>query len=121
MVYDFGLMKGNVNSFLDKFDHSIHFWNKDKDSVRKFMKEENERWIELPFSPSAEAYSIFFLKNIRDIIENTKFENGEDETLQCVCVRVHETATGYAEATVEDLELLKWDDEDVIYSSALQE
>lgn len=121
MAYDFGLMKGTIGEFLDKFDHSIHFWNQDLPEIKDFMKEYNDRWIELPFSPSAEAYSIFFLDEIRNIIEETEFKNGEAFDLTCSGVRVHETATGWAESCPEDTTLLQYNRDEVIYSNELRD
>lgn len=102
MVIDFGDLKNNVKEFLDRFDHSYHFWNQESGEFRNFHKKYDDRWVELPFSPSAENYSIYFLKAIRDIVEKSGFDN---KNANCVRVRVHETDTGYAEASVDDLKL----------------
>ena len=117
MVYDFGLLKPTVGKFLDLFDHSWHFWNAETEEFKNFVKNNNERWIELPFSPSAENYSIYFLKKIRDILSNTTFYNGEDFSVQCTGVRVHETATGWAESNIDDLSLHDYYNlDDVLFS-----
>ena len=106
MVYDFGLLKPTVGKFIDLFDHCWHYWNQEPQEFKDFVQKTNERWIELPFSPSAENYSIFFLKAVTHILKNTKFVNGENKVI-CTGVRVHETDTGYAESEIEDL---KWHD-----------
>lgn len=101
MVIDFGDLK-KVKEFLDRFDHAYHFWNKESEEFKDFHKKFDQRWIELPFSPSAENYSIYFLKAIKDIVNNSKFDNRK---AKCVSVRVHETDTGYAQADELDLYL----------------
>lgn len=122
MVIDFGDMKGNVGNLIDMFDHSWHYWNKESEEFKEFIHQTNQRWVELPFSPTAENYAIFFLKYIRTMI----FDNKDAE---CVAVRVHETDTGYAEASVEDLELHNYydinyyqnDDSDIKFSNGTYE
>lgn len=104
MVFDFGLLKPTVGKFLDQFDHSWHYWNKESPETIEFIHKFNHRWVELPFSPSAENYSIYFLKAITDILSKVKMENGEG-AVKCIGVRVHETDTGYAESSIEDLEM----------------
>lgn len=102
MVYDFGLMKGTINEFIDSFDHTYSLWRYEKTSVSSFIKEHSARWIEMPISPSAEGYALFFLYWIDKILSKTEKVNGEGN-VKVRSVRVHETATGYAEAFVEDL------------------
>lgn len=101
MVIDFGDLK-TIKAFLDRFDHSYHFWTQESDEFKNFHRKYDARNIELPFSPSAENYSIYFLKAIRDIMKQEKFDN---KHAKCVRVRVHETDTGYAEADELDLYL----------------
>ena len=62
----------------------------------------------MPVSPSAESYSLMFLKFIDHILKNTKFSNGEGD-VKISSVRVHETKTGYAEAFVSDMDLIELD------------
>jgi 6-pyruvoyltetrahydropterin/6-carboxytetrahydropterin synthase len=71
MVMDFGLMKGTIKDFIDGFDHAYSIWNKETDEFKDFMKNNSERWIEMPVSPSAEAYSLMFLFVIDKIIKAT--------------------------------------------------
>lgn len=101
MVIDFGDLK-KVKEFLDRFDHSYHFWTKESEEFKEFHRKYDARNIELPFSPSAENYSIYFLKAIKDIVRQSNFDN---KVAKCVSVRVHETDTGYAEANEIDLYL----------------
>lgn len=106
MVFDFGLLKSTVGKFLDQFDHSWHYWKKESQETKNFIHNFNHRWVEFPFSPSAENYSIYFLKAINQILGGMEFKNGEG-SVKCTSVRVHETDTGYAESSLEDL---KWHD-----------
>lgn len=102
MVMDFGLMKGNIKDLIDSFDHAYSMWNKERKKFKKFMKGNSDRWVEMPVSPSAEAYSLMFLYIIDKMIKATSFNNGEQK-VEVSSVRVHETTTGYAEAFSQDL------------------
>jgi len=102
MVMDFGLMKGTIKDFIDGFDHAYSMWTKESDEFKSFMKENSDRWIEMPVSPSAEAYSLMFLYVVDKIIKATNFNNGEKD-VEVSSVRVHETTTGYAESFRDDL------------------
>lgn len=121
MVYDFGLLKPTIGKFIDRFDHSWHFWNQESIDFKHFVKQTNERWIELPFSPSAENYAIYFLKAINNMLTKTKMLNGEGR-VTCTGVRVHETDTGYAESEWNDLYLHDYYNlEDIKFSQKLTE
>lgn len=121
MVVDFGLLKGTVKDFIDAFDHTHVSWVKESEEVKNFFRKHNERWIELPCSPSAEMFSLMFFFVIDRIIKNTVFNNGE-KFVSLYAVRVHETATGYAESSREDLESLwRWDLEDIIISQPIMD
>lgn len=121
MVVDFGLLKGTVKDFIDAFDHTHVSWVKESEEVKNFFQKHNKRWIELPCSPSAEMLSLMFFFVIDRIIKNTVFNNGE-KFVSLDAVRVHETATGYAESSREDLKSLwKWDLEDIIISQPIMD
>lgn len=121
MVVDFGLLKGTVKDFIDAFDHTHVSWVKESEEVKNFFQKHNKRWIELPCSPSAEMLSLMFFFVTDRIIKNTVFNNGE-KFVSLDAVRVHETATGYAESSREDLESLwKWDLEDIIISQPIMD
>lgn len=120
MVYDFGLLKGTVKQFIDSMDHCYLLCSKDAPDFKAFMKRENDRWIEMPFNPSAEMLSVFLFKNIRDIIRRTVTANGE-QAVSVKAVRYHETTTGYAEADAQDVDRL-WDENwKVEYSDGVRE
>lgn len=120
MVMDFGLMKQTIGQFIDSFDHAYSLWTKESDEFKAFIKKESSRWIEMPVTPSAEMYSLMFLFVIDKIVQNTEFRNGEQE-VSVRSVRVHETATGYAESFREDLKDWKWTLEDIKLSLGVTE
>ena len=118
MVMDFGLMKGTIKDFIDGFDHAYSMWNKESLYFKDFMKKNSDRWIEMPVSPSAEAYSLMFFKVIDSIVEATEFNNGE-QNVELYSVRVHETTTGYAESFREDLEMCNFNLDDILISEGI--
>lgn len=121
MVVDFGLMKGTIKEFIDSFDHAYSMWDKMPAAEKDFQKRYSQRWIEMPVSPSAEAYALMFFKVIDEIIDATEFNNGE-QMPRLHSVRVHETDTGYAEAFREDLSLLPSDFQldDIVFSDGVK-
>lgn len=115
MILDFGLTKKHIENIIDSFDHAYSMWSEEKEEFKNFFKTNSERWIEMPVSPSAESYSLMFLKFIDHILKHTTFSNGEGDIL-VTSVRVHETKTGYAEAFREDMELIELDIKKVVFS-----
>lgn len=109
MLYDFGLMKGTVKEFIDSMDHCYILCNKDSDEFKDFIKNSCDRWIELPFNPSAEMLSVFIFKFIQRIFDYTDTSNGEG-VINVSSVRYHETTTGYAECNQVDVDMF-WDKE----------
>lgn len=105
MICDFGLMKTNIKMFIDSFDHCFAIWEKDDEKFKDFVKEYNDRWIELPISPSAEGLSLLMVYFINKILKATKFNNGEGNVV-CTKVTWHETTTGSATAFLHDLNML---------------
>lgn len=118
MILDFGLTKKHIKNIIDSFDHAYSLWIEEADEFKKFFKTNSERWIEMPISPSAEAYSLMFLKFIDHILMNTTFSNGEGN-IQVTSVRVHETKTGYAEAFRNDMNIIELDIKKVIFSDEI--
>lgn len=118
MVVDFGLMKTNIKELVDAFDHAYSMWDRESSEFKQFMKTHSARWIEMPVSPSAEAYAIMFFRMIDAMVRVTEWNNGEKDP-KLHSVRVHETATGYAEAFREDLEWVDFDLNDVIFSDGI--
>ena len=102
MLYDFGLMKGSIKEFIDSMDHCYILCSKDDEEFKNFIKGSCDRYIEVPFNPSAECLSMFIQYWVNHIIEHTVTMNGEGE-FRCVGVKYHETVTGYAESSLDDL------------------
>jgi 6-pyruvoyltetrahydropterin/6-carboxytetrahydropterin synthase len=119
MVLDFGLFKGPIKEFVDSFDHSYSMWNKESEDFKTFMKINSDRWVSMPCSPSAESYALMFLCVIDRIIMATQFNNGEKK-VRISSVRVHETATGYAEAFREDLPWVDYTMYDIEFSEGIK-
>ena len=115
MVMDFGLMKGPIKNFIDSFDHAYSLWTREEEEFKEFIKNQSERWVEMPVSPSAEMYSLMFFFVIDKIISQTVFNNGEKQ-VRLHSVRVHETASGYAESFAEDLDYWHFTLNDIIFS-----
>lgn len=102
MLYDFGLMKSTIKEFIDSMDHCYILCAKDNEDFKNFIKGSCDRWIELPFNPSAECLAMFIQYWVNHVIGYTRTRNGEGQ-FKCVGVKYHETATGYAESSLEDL------------------
>lgn len=119
MIMDFGLMKSTIGDFVDSFDHAYSMWNKESDDFKSFIHENSARYISMPVSPSAEAYSLMMFKVIDAIVKNTEFNNGEKD-VKLHAVRVHETATGYAESNREDMAWVDWGIESITFSDDIK-
>lgn len=121
MVYDFGLLKNEFKTIVDSFDHTEIFWSMESDAYKESIKLFSERWVELPVSPSAEMLSLIFLKIFTEIINTTTFSNGEGNIIVSG-VRLHETRTGWAESSIEDLQTfgLDIDLQDISFSDAVK-
>jgi len=102
MIYDFGLLKQYVKMIIDSFDHSFLIWNADSPSYQKAASQFSARLVTLPFSPSAEMLSLFFLKVFTRLFTLTHYTNNETNVIVS-SVRLHETKSGYAESFAADL------------------
>ncbi len=101
MIYDFGLMKQNMSSLIDAFDHGVTIWSGDTAEYKDDMKKHSIRWMEIPVSPSCEQFSRLIFIMIDRLLELTTSINGEKE-VKLHSIIVHETQTGYAQAFRED-------------------
>ena len=102
MVMDFGLMKTSIKQFVDSMDHCYLLCDKDKPEFKEFITKECDRYIVMPFNPSAEMLSLYIFKNVSNILELTNLANGE-QNVKLKAVRYSETVTGYAECNEDDL------------------
>lgn len=121
MLVDFGIMKGSVKSFIDSMDHCYLLWSKDNEEFKSFIKANCDRWIELPFNPSAENLAVWIHSQVQHIIDSTAFRNGEGK-VSVNGVRYHETKSGWAQSSKEDIG--KWIPEELldaaVYSVGVQ-
>ena len=117
MVMDFCRLD-KVKQFIESFDHSYSLWTGESQDFKDFIYRYNKRVAEIPVSPSAEGYALMFLNVIDKILQNTSPVNGEGN-IRLSSVRVHETATGYAEAFREDLSLAHFSPGDIHFSPGI--
>lgn len=120
MLMDFGLMKEAIGPWIDSQDHCMVLCDKDDPETIEFFKKYNDRYIIVPFNPTAEMLSIFIMHYINKILDHTIFNNGEG-FLSCINVEYNETATGMARCNSQDLYELwnnKWDKE-IIFSDGV--
>ena len=123
MVYDFGLMKNNMKTLVDSFDHGITLWNQDSQEYTEDMKKHSDRWVILPVSPSCEQFSRVIYLMIDKVLELTRGVNGERE-VKLNSIIVHETDTGYAQCFAKDAyseKMGRIDLEDIIFSDAIRD
>lgn len=101
MVYDFGLIKKNIKTLVDSFDHAVTLWEADDAEYVADMKKHSDRWVQLPVSPSAEQFCRVIFVMVDLLMRQTDTVNGEKE-VKLHSVIVHETDTGYAQGFAED-------------------
>ena len=120
MVMDFGLMKTSIKQFVDSMDHCYLLCDKDRPEFKEFITKECDRYIVMPFNPSAEMLSLYIFKNVSNILELTNLANGE-QNVKLKAVRYHETITGYAECNEDDLKnIWKPEYDNVRYSEGVR-
>ncbi len=117
MIMDFGLLD-HVKTFIESFDHTYTLWQAEDQEFKNFIYTHNNRVAEIPVSPSAEGFALLFFRVIDRILATTTFRNGEGDILLS-SVRVHETATGYAEAFREDLKWANFSPADIKFSPGI--
>ena len=117
MVMDFVLLN-DVAEFIRCFDHAYTMWDRENIEVKEAIYRINTRVAEIPVSPSAEGFALLFFFVINHIITNAKLVNGE-QNVQLHAVRVHETQSGYAEASAEDLSLVQFTLNDVKFNEGI--
>lgn len=119
MVMDFILLD-QVKELIDSFDHTYSLWKGEDKELKSFVYKYNRRVAEIPVSPSAEGYALLLLYVIDKIIRHTEHHNGEGN-VELSSVRVHETATGYAEAFRDDLKLADFGLSNIQFSEGIVE
>lgn len=117
MVMDFCRLE-QVKELIESFDHTYALWQEESEELKSFIYRYNRRVAEIPVSPSAEGYALMFLYLIDLLLHRLPRINGEGP-VQLHSVRVHETATGYAEAFREDLGLVHFEAKDIHFSEGI--
>lgn len=123
MVYDFGLLKGDVRDLIDAFDHAVTFWDGDDADYIASCQRFSERWISLPVSPSAEQFSRVIFRLVDAQLTRTRMTNGE-QSVALQSVIAHETDTGYAQCFREDAynpRMGAFELEQVVFSERIQQ
>ncbi len=102
MVTDFKAVKDTgIADFFDSFDHAVMLW--EKDPRASLLKKINpERFIRVPFIPTAEMMAKAFFHVSRAILETGPRLSGE-KGARVDSVIVHETDTGSARFGETDL------------------
>jgi len=101
------VLLNSIREFIHSFDHAFTLWDKEPDEVKDGIYMINTRVAEIPVSPSAEGYALVFLFMINQIITAPDLVNGAGN-VKLHAVGVHETKSGYAESTVDDLNLVRF-------------
>jgi len=109
----------SIRELIHSFDHAFTLWDKEPDEVKESIYRINARVAEIPVSPSAEGYALLFLFLINQIITAAQLDNGWSN-VQLHAVGVHETKSGYAESTVEDLNLVRFTKQDVKFNHGIK-
>lgn len=106
MVTDFTFVKKYFNSLFDSFDHTSILMTSEKEEIKEWFLKNFERVVIADWNSTAELQSRFFATIsyfiIKYLNENKLWENGEQD-VKVKSVRVHETKTGYAECTIDEL------------------
>ena len=101
MACDFGYIKQYFGPFVDSFDHSFWLWDlKEDEHIKTFFLDNFERVIVSPFSTTAEMQAkLFFVFGVKmlNLLVNDMVIYNDSIAPTMHSVRVHETATGYAE------------------------
>jgi 6-pyruvoyltetrahydropterin/6-carboxytetrahydropterin synthase len=102
MVADFkGIKDMGINDFFDSFDHAVMLWKNDP-TASLANKINPERHLIVPFVPTAEMIAKACFTVCRAILETCPPLSGEKDA-RVTKVIVHETDTGYATFSEEDL------------------
>lgn len=101
MIYEFGLLKGDVRELIAVFDFSVALRSDDDSGYLQAMRQYSERWVMIPVSPSAEQLSQLLFHLIDSALTLTNTVDGESG-VRLHSVMVYETETGYAQCFRED-------------------
>lgn len=117
MVMDFARL-AEVKEWIESFDHTYSLWTEEGEDFKQAIYRYNQRVAELPVSPSCEGFALLFFYAIDRILSCLSPANGEGH-VRLHSVRVHETATGYAEAFRDDLALVHFRLSDIRFTEGV--
>ena len=112
------LLSGAVPEFIHSFDHAFTLWDKEGDEVKEAVYRINARVAEIPVSPSAEGFALLFFFVIDRILAAARLVD-RVQNLKLSAVRIHETHSGYAESSAEDLNLVGFSLKDVKFNQGI--
>lgn len=107
MVMDFGFVKKYFHPFVDAFDHAHMCW--DRVEMAKevdYVFSNNNRHIIAPFSSTAEMQAKMFFTYSQKAVSLLKKMGYIDHSVWTYAAIVHETDTGYAQYSNEDVKNL---------------
>ena len=113
------VLLSNISEFIHGFDHAFTLWDREPDEVKDGIYHINTRVAEIPVSPSAEGYALLFLFVIDRMISTARLGNGEGE-MKLHAVGVHETQSGYAESSIDDLCLVRFTLGDIKFNEGIR-
>ncbi len=89
MLMDFGEVKNRINHIIEAWDHSFMFWDQDPlaEHYKSMLDVQPMRMIQVNYNPTAERMA------------NHLFQECLRNGLPTSSVRVHETRTGFAQAS----------------------
>ena len=119
MLMDFGLGKITMKPFIELHQDAVLMWKEDSKSYKDFIKSKTDNWIELTFTPSAELLAAYFHLNLNSLLDRIQFANNEDNNIELIKTRYHETRTGYAEANQDDINSLLIDQKWILMNNQL--
>jgi len=103
MLMDFGIAKIVLKPFLELHQDAVLLWMHDSKKYKDFIKSKTDNWIELTFTPSAELLAAYFQFYFNSLIGRIELKNNEDENIEIIKTRYHETRSGWAEADSTDV------------------
>lgn len=100
MVIDFSDIKKLATKFVyDILDHGFMVWNKDKNLIDFFKKNPDQKYIEVPFVPTAENIAQWIFTQLNNRIKD-KYRTG----LKLSSIKLWETPTSWIKYTYSDYE-----------------
>lgn len=103
MVTDFGFIKKYIGPLFDSFDHASIIMGTESNEFINFFKNNFDRVVIANWNSTAEMQAMYFYHVIKKLIEylnEKKLWECNEQQVNVYSVKVHETASGYAEYDV---------------------